>query len=474
MPAFDYLSSKNPYAGQLSDEAWSYYRRQRLGQVLKDVGGILNRAGGGRGGAPSSGGGGQDALVRAMRMDQAIEARQDRDAARQDKDAERQREAKQREDYQGLFRPPQGAVPAALAAGGGPTPQAAAQLGRSAPIYGMLPDAKPGQVELLRSLGRDLGLPALAKQAFAKPKAPATATDIGGYRRYLEGPQMGKRTFPEAPPKSPLGMQRTEEGAVENIPGYVAAQKDLAEVKREPTAKYSGEVFMDERVGKYYQINPKTNKKEFISPNEEFMIESTPGGGFSIRKGPTTAAGLTKATTTDIEKQLLGANEGYVRLQNIAASFKPEYQELGTRWDNLVTSWKAKLGGAGAVSLEDKKSLTEYAAFRRDAFSNMNLYIKNITGAQMSEAEAKRLTKAIPDPGDTLLGGDDPITFKAKLESAMRELGKAKVRYAYYLKKGIVNVDEIAQQTPLDTMQVAVNPETGQRIVKIEGQWLEM
>ena len=205
-------------------------------------------------------------------------------------------------------------------------------------------------------------------------------------------------------------------------------------------------------------------------------VTQTAGGGLEVLFGPGvgTAGKMTKPTTTDIEKKLLAANEGHVRLQNISATFKPEYQELGTRWDALVTSWTAKVRGAGAVSPEDTKHLRDYAKFRRDAFSHMNRYIKDITGAQMSEFEAKRLRKAIPDPGDTLFGGDDPITFKAKLDSAMREIAKAKARYTYYLNKGIQNVGEMSRLTPLDTMPVAVNQETGQRIVRIGDQWVDI
>ena len=47
--------------------------------------------------------------------------------------------------------------------------------------------------------------------------------------------------------------------------------------------------------------------------------------------------------------------------------------------------WKDWLGGIGT--------------FEQDVNSNVNLYIKEITGAQMSEAEASRLTKGRRKPG---------------------------------------------------------------------------
>ena len=229
----------------------------------------------------------------------------------------------------------------------------------------------------------------------------------------------------------------------------------------------------DPNLQQYYQAGPG-GKRHYQRPVTG--MEVTTPGGTTIRTGVPTSGpgGMQKSTRGGIEKKLLSANEGYERLKSISATFRPEYQEIGTRWDALVTSWRAKLGGAASVSPEDRKLVTEYATFRRDAFSHMNQYIKDITGAQMSEFEARRLRKAIPDPGDTLFGGDDPISFKAKLDSGMREIEKAKIRYAYYLNKGITGVGEMSKRAPLDTMEIAVNPQTGQRIVRIEGQWQEI
>lgn len=93
MGILDILSSaptKNPYAGTLSDEAWSYYEkmqsRQRVGQVMRTLGNTLSNAAWGRpptGGGGGGGGGSQDALMQMMQMQALLEKRQDRDAKRQ-------------------------------------------------------------------------------------------------------------------------------------------------------------------------------------------------------------------------------------------------------------------------------------------------------------------------------------------------------------------------------------------------------
>lgn len=75
------------------------------------------------------------------------------------------------------------------------------------------------------------------KQRAAQAKAPGTATDVAGYRRYMGGPQTGQRVFPGA--------------------------------EKPPTRQYSGKVLMDTQVGKYYQLIPAP---------PEFLVFGLEGG----------------------------------------------------------------------------------------------------------------------------------------------------------------------------------------------------
>ncbi len=298
------------------------------------------------------------------------------------------------------------------------------------------------QVEILRGLGQKVGGGVLATIMGRKPPA-----------------QYGMVQSPYG--RGGVGQRNKLTG---QISGY-----------QQPIQKYSGKVHLDKAVGKYYQTNPKTGKREYVSPNQEWKIESDGKGGFTMTMGKQkTASGLQKSTRGHLERKLIAANEGYERLKSLRASFKPEYQELGTRWKNLVTGLKAKVQGGKSINKKDRRLLTEYASHRRGAFENLNSYIKDITGAQVSAQEAVRIKKAVPDPGSTLLGGDDPITNEAKLNSAMMGLEKAKIRYAFYLKKGITYIKEIAQPAPLDPIQVHINVQTGGRGMVIEGEWVQL
>jgi hypothetical protein len=174
-------------------------------------------------------------------------------------------------------------------------------------------------------------------------------------------------------------------------------------------------------------------------------IESDGAGGFSLRTGVPRGGkgGQTKKTTAAIESKQLAYRETVSRLEGIKAKFKPEYQEIGSRLGAAWTSTKAFLGMKDRISKKDKTFLTKYAAYKRRSISNINLYIKEITGAQMSEKEADRLRLAQPDPGEKWYQGDDPITFMGKLEDAVDYSRAAISRYDWYRAKGTLTDKQI-------------------------------
>lgn len=149
----------------------------------------------------------------------------------------------------------------------------------------------------------------------------------------------------------------------------------------------------------------------------------------------------TKPMTTKIQEKLLNAGEAIARLNEVKASYDPKFLQYGTRLGILATNIKEKAGFQ--VAGEDLKVAEEYATFKRRAIENINRYIKEITGAQMSEAEANRLRQGMPDPGDSWYNGDSPTQFKAKLEDVLKTARMAKARYVYILKKGLATEEQI-------------------------------
>jgi len=181
-------------------------------------------------------------------------------------------------------------------------------------------------------------------------------------------------------------------------------------------------------------------------PKKGMKIYDRDGNLLVDTGGSSGAEGMTKKTQGMIEEKLISGKEQLARIQQIASEFKPEYQEIGFRLSASWTGIKAKLGRD--VDPEDAKFLTDFKAYQRKAIENINLYIKEMTGAQMSEKEASRLRLAQPDPGEKWYKGDDPITFKSKLDDVVKTTRAAVARYEYYKSKGLSDqeVKAIIQQ----------------------------
>jgi hypothetical protein len=168
--------------------------------------------------------------------------------------------------------------------------------------------------------------------------------------------------------------------------------------------------------------------------------DATIEGFYKARRQPGTTVnidtkGLQKKTIADHEAKYFAGKEQIARMQAIKAEFRPEYLELGTRGGHAWTTVKARM--AWKVTPEERAGLKGYTKFRRKAQENINLYIKEMTGAQMSELEARRLKLAQPDPGDKWYTGADPISFEAKMNDVIEFTEAANQRYEYYRAQGM-------------------------------------
>jgi hypothetical protein len=128
-----------------------------------------------------------------------------------------------------------------------------------------------------------------------------------------------------------------------------------------------------------------------------------------------------EAANNEIDKQLLNTTNALSRLGEIERLFEPRFQTFETKagmaWTDLMDRFSTT---RDSIPPEELKDLEDYRSFRLSAIDNINRYIKEITGAQMSEAEATRLRQGAPDAGDGILGGDGPTTFMAKLKQTKR------------------------------------------------------
>ena len=162
-----------------------------------------------------------------------------------------------------------------------------------------------------------------------------------------------------------------------------------------------------------------------------------------------------KTAAGKIDEGLLDATQGLMRLDTIASQFKPEFQTIMTRGTQWWSGVKEKMGAD--LKVKEKKDLEEFSAYKRNAIDSLNQYIKMITGAAMSEQEAQRILRGMPNPGQGLFDGDSPTEFKAKLDDAMKQTKMAVARSAYLKRQGMSLEDGLGKGVSLDRMPSLMN-----------------
>jgi len=186
--------------------------------------------------------------------------------------------------------------------------------------------------------------------------------------------------------------------------------------------------------------DPVPDKAIKYKPGGE-IIESDGQGGFRILRGGATkdAAPMTRKTEGMLEQKAFDAGEQRIRAEDILAQYDPEFLTIPGKFKGVKLSVMDSLGMD--LDPEEARYLDNIKTFQQDAIENINLYIKAITGAQMSEAEAKRLRKAMADAGDGVFTGDGPRAFKAKLVKTLRKAKHAEARFSKLREMGLADYE---------------------------------
>lgn len=167
-----------------------------------------------------------------------------------------------------------------------------------------------------------------------------------------------------------------------------------------------------------------------------------------------------KEAGNKIDTGLLDTTRSLMQLDQISGLYKPEFQRFSDKVGFAALKVKDSTTG---LTNKEKEDLTQFSQYRRTAFNSLNEYIKSITGAAMSEAEAERIRKSMPDPGDGIFGGDSPTEFRAKLDAGIADARKAVARFAYLKRNGMSLEDGLGKGITLQRMPQLMN-ERGKEI----------
>ena len=278
-----------------------------------------------------------------------------------------------------------------------------------------------------------------------------------------------QQAAPQAAPKPDVlsGLRMWKE-SIAKAPVVGSERWEKAEIFKE-NLKTPGHGSQFRAVGpdgteRFYRINKKTNKAEPVEellppPKSEESITVGPDGTVSIKRGVGVASGgiSDKVTERKITAKLIDKSESLSRLNSIKGMYKPTYQKFSTQVGQLWSAAKEKYLGM-KLSPEDAQELKDYTQYRQTVIEHLNLYIKDITGAQMSEAEAKRLGKAVPNAEK-----DSPTEFEGKLENSIRTGQLAVARYQYLLREGFTDAAISKLMEPVDPKK----PELGAPIDRV-------
>jgi len=166
---------------------------------------------------------------------------------------------------------------------------------------------------------------------------------------------------------------------------------------------------------------------------------------------------LSKSTKGKLEEEILTTGNAITRLNQIKASYRPEYQNVKYRAQSAWSELKDKFS---SLPEAERNNLQGFVVYRQSALQNLNQTIKDLTGAAMGVQEAERIIAASPNAGTSVFDGDAPTTFQTKLDNQIKQVQYALARKQYSLNKGLR-----WESIPLERMPALIN-ERGKEIAK--------
>jgi len=201
-------------------------------------------------------------------------------------------------------------------------------------------------------------------------------------------------------------------------------------------AEATGSTFTPGQKGKIYADaiikSTSMSKGQSLTVTKDGEVILDQGGQQKVDRQ---APGMGIPATNIIQKQLVDATSGIARLSQIEQTFDKNFTTIPGKFKAGFLNLKDKM--TGELTGDEADFMTKQSTFAQNAIENINLYIKEITGAQMSEAEADRLRKAVADIGDSFLAGDGPVRFQSKLNNQMKKLRMSVARLHWANSNGL-------------------------------------
>ena len=159
--------------------------------------------------------------------------------------------------------------------------------------------------------------------------------------------------------------------------------------------------------------------------------------------------GLEKTVRKGLQETIINTTESLDYMNDQLRDYDENYLTFGGDVKGKVLWFKAKVEGSEGLDPQERRWYTNYNNWRTNSYAYMNEEIKRITGAQMSELEANRLRKQMPDPEK-----DDPLQFYDKSILIRDKLYLVQARAYHYLSEGLTPPANKNQQWAVSITQM--------------------
>jgi hypothetical protein len=181
-------------------------------------------------------------------------------------------------------------------------------------------------------------------------------------------------------------------------------------------------------------------------------VVTNPDGTTTVETDDAATNTLTRPVQTELEKSALGATNRFASLNQIEQSFDPSFLQIGKRAGLAWSGVKARFGN---LSAPEKADLQKFATFKATTAENLTNTIREATGSAMGVQEADRIISTAPNAGTGVFDGDDPVTFKAKLDRSVSSVRAAFIRQKIWRDNG--SNGKPWELMPLDDVEKYVN-----------------
>lgn len=203
-------------------------------------------------------------------------------------------------------------------------------------------------------------------------------------------------------------------------------------------------------------------------PRDGQVVSVGPDGGVTV--GPASAVGsMQNPTRREIEGDMAGDLDVLSRLNQIGEMFDPSFLTIGERWNMATTAMKDRMGYE--ISPEDSLRFGEFNRFKAEAGELMASVVNQLAGAAVSESEAARILRFLPDSGDGLFDGDGPQQFRDKLDRYKRSVTYAIARDQWLLNNGLPTNEESWSRYSLDSMETVMNRRHAELVSELTAQF---